>query len=72
MGKLKQMKEDFEWVRRVIANENNRIIHYEAIKNLVGNFASKWKGKVNSSPDVYHQYVNYLKLKLKFEYHNHD
>jgi len=65
---LKEIKRDFEWVRKVIANENNRYIHYDGIKTLIRNFSLKWKHISKRHPDLYHSYVNYLSLKLRFEY----
>ena len=68
METFKEMKADFEWVRKVISSENNRCIHYDSLKRLINNFAKKWKPKSSYHPDLYFQYVNYLTLKLKFEY----
>ena len=57
------MKEDFEFTIRVIKNKNNKLVHYPAIKQLIANWAFKWK-EHNHTP-VYNVYLNSLNLNLK-------
>lgn len=65
---LEEITRDFEWLRKVITNENNLHFHYDGIKILIRNFSLKWKHISKRHPNLYHSYVNYLRLKLRFEY----
>jgi len=67
---LKEIKDDFYWVKRVISSEKNKCIHYDGLKNLTANFANKWKHISKKHPDLYHSYVNYLSLKLRYEFND--
>ena len=37
------MKEDYEFVKRVLRNTDNKMVHYPAIRQLINNFEIKWK-----------------------------
>ena len=66
---IPKMKKDFEWVRKIISNPTNQTAHYESLKRLIFLFSRKWSNVKNECPDSYWAYVNYLKLKLRFEFH---
>ena len=66
---IPKMKKDFEWVRKIISNPTNQTAHYESLKRLIFLFSRKWSHVKNECPDLYWAYVNYLKLKLRFEFH---
>jgi len=71
MGNLfEKIKADFYWVKKVISNKKNTCIHYDGLKNLTENFATKWKHISKKHPDLYHSYVNYLRLKLRYEFND--
>ncbi len=57
------MKEDFEFAIRVIRNKKNKFIHYPAIKQLIKNWAFKWK-EYDHTP-LYAVYLNSLNMNLK-------
>ena len=65
---LKLMKDDFIWVRKILSSKDNKCTHYNALKNLIEAFSYKWKVESERSPDIYWAYVNYLRLKLRFEF----
>ena len=65
---FKSIKEDFNWAKKVLANKNNKCIHYDSLKRLVENFSRKWVNVKSENPDLYWAYVNYLRLKLRFEF----
>jgi hypothetical protein len=37
------MKEDYEFVKRVLRNTDNKMVHYPAIRQLIKNFKIKWQ-----------------------------
>ena len=37
------MKTDYKFVKRVIENKDNLMVHYPAIKQLIKNFKLKWE-----------------------------
>lgn len=64
----KNIKSDFNWVKKVLLDKNNKCIHYDSLKRLVENFSNKWIHIKSENPDLYWVYVNYLTLKLRFEF----
>lgn len=67
-----KMKDDFNWVRKIVSNKDNKCIHYDGLKNIIEAFAHKWADESISNHDLYWTYVNYLRLKLKFEFNEKD
>jgi hypothetical protein len=57
------IKEDFEFVTRVIDNPNNKLPHFIALKNLIKNFQNKWEDLMGVG--VAHSYINLLNKKYK-------
>jgi adenosyl cobinamide kinase/adenosyl cobinamide phosphate guanylyltransferase len=39
---VNKMKEDFEWVCRVLSHKENRPEHFKSLKRLVALFKNKW------------------------------
>ena len=56
------MKEDFDWIKKVICHPGNRMVHWSAIKNLINNFERKHSEHKRSEV-----FSNYLRLLLKKE-----
>ena len=56
------MKEDFDWIKKVISHPDNRLVHWSAIKRLINNFERKHSD--SKRVDVF---SNYLRLLLKKE-----
>lgn len=61
------MKNDFNWLRQIILNKNNKPQHYDAIIKLVFLFKQKWLHNLNKSNycDAYSFYTTYLKMSVK-------
>ena len=36
------MKNDYEFVKKVVMHTDNKMIHYPALKQLIKNFEEKW------------------------------
>ena len=68
MSEFKSINSDFNWVKKVLLNKKNKCIHYSSLKSLVENFSRKWSEYGTENPDLYWAYVNYLMLKLRFEF----
>jgi len=64
------MKQDFMWVRKVILNDDNRTIHYDALLKLIHLFTIKWKHYENNPrfKEAYFSYKAFLKLTLRHQY----
>jgi hypothetical protein len=60
---MSTLREDYEFIYKNIKHEDNKIIHYPAIKNLILIFEQKWK--LREDNNSYGGYVNLLKLALK-------
>ena len=39
------MKKDFLWLRKVILNNDNKLIHYDSLVRLIELFTIKWKDR---------------------------
>tara|TARA_S200002703_G_scaffold138710_1_gene129059 strand:+ start:299 stop:490 length:192 start_codon:yes stop_codon:yes gene_type:complete len=60
------MKDDWDWVTKVIMHKENTYAHYLSLKKLIKLFELKWSGHKNKV--AYDLYVNYLKARLKLEF----
>lgn len=61
------MKNDFNWLRKIILSKENKPQHYDAIIKLVFLFKQKWGHNLNDPKyrDSYSLYVTYLKMSVK-------
>ena len=62
-------------INKLYDSHNNnpyKCIHYDGLKNIIEAFAHKWADESISNHDLYWTYVNYLRLKLKFEFNEKD
>eukprot|EP01050_Picozoa_sp_SAG11_P001441 SAG11_NODE_62_length_19006_cov_6.513143_12_plen_78_part_00 len=57
------IKEDFEFVSRVLDNPHNKLPHLTALKNLIKNFQQKWCDLMGVG--VADFYINLLNKKYK-------
>ena len=57
------IKKDFDFVMKVLTNNNNKFIHLPALRNLINNFKKKWED--NLGPGVADFYVEQLNKKYK-------
>ena len=57
------MKEDYEFVYRVVSNKNNDRLHYPSCKKLVKLFLYKWRSKKDTK--LYKLYSRSLQTALK-------
>lgn len=64
------MKNDFNWLRKVIFNKGNMPKHYDAIIKLSLLFKIKWEHNVNNPKyrNTYLIYTSYLRLCIKRMY----
>lgn len=60
------MKDDFNWVRRVITNSENKPIHIDALITISDLFKKKWAHYENDRKyrDTYLLYISYLRVTL--------
>lgn len=61
------MKKDFLWLRKVILNNDNKLIHYDSLVRLIELFTIKWKDRKDNLifVEAYSSYKVYLKLTLR-------
>jgi hypothetical protein len=61
------MKKDFIWLRKVILNNDNKLIHYDSLVRLIELFTIKWKDRKDNLifAEAYSSYKVYLKLTLR-------
>lgn len=61
------MKNDFNWLRKIISNKNNKPQHYDAVFKLVFLFKQKWQHNLNEHKyhNAYSLYTAYLKMSVK-------
>jgi len=57
------MKNDYEFLLRVINNQDNKLIHYPALKNLIDIWKNKWSD--HKDTNVYSVYTYSLNVTLK-------
>ena len=57
------MKEDYEFVHRVVSNKNNEREHYPSCKKLIKLFLYKWRSKEDTR--LYKLYSRSLQTALK-------
>ena len=57
------IKKDFDFVMKVLRNKDNKLIHLQALRNLINNFKKKWDD--NLGPGVADFYVKLLNKKYK-------
>lgn len=60
------MKDDWDWVTKVIKHNGNTYAHYPALKKLIKIFALKWKD--HPSKRLYNLYVHYLDATLRIQF----
>jgi hypothetical protein len=61
------MKNDFNWLRKIISNKENKPQHYDAIIKLISLFKLKWGHNANNPKYqyAYTLYIAYLKMSVK-------
>jgi hypothetical protein len=57
------IKKDFDFVRRVLRNKDNKSIHLPSLKNLINNFKKKWED--NLGPGVADFYIKQLNKEYR-------
>tara|TARA_B100000963_G_C22426827_1_gene580251 strand:+ start:74 stop:331 length:258 start_codon:yes stop_codon:yes gene_type:complete len=61
------MKDDYKFVKRVLENKDNKMVHYPAIKQLIKNFYLKWK-RMDADPVTLMRYEYHLKSLLWYTF----
>jgi len=65
------MKKDYEFVKRVVMNSDNKMIHYPALKQLIKNFEEKWN-RLHGESIGLTKMKYHLKSLLWWRYSNND
>ena len=59
------MKTDYEYVIRAIRNNDNKLIHYPALKQLINLWVKKWQGSKKYSKNIFDVYLHSINTNLK-------
>lgn len=63
---ISEIRNEMQWVEKVITNKANTNLHYPALKQLIRNFHNKWINEDNTT--IINIYYQYLKSVLRSEF----
>lgn len=66
MNTISVIRDEMQWVEKVLTHKDNSNLHYPALKQLINNFYNKWVNEDNTT--VMNTYRLYLKSILRSEF----